>query len=229
MNSKIKLFFSCSCLFFISMAQDKEIKTLTTSPFTGIKVFSEIKLTLIHSDVNKAIVSGPQSDDVILSMRNGILQIKIALGSYSDSIPTKIDLYHSKLLNKISALQGAQVISREPIRQTSLNLESKTGGEIDIEVYADRLDAVANTGGRLALKGVVSNLNLKVNIGGSCEAEDLQTSQTQVKLLGGGYAYLLATKLLEAKVVGGSVLRVFGKPEKVVYERKLSGKIFFEE
>jgi hypothetical protein len=162
-------------------------------------------------------------------MRNGILQIKIALGSYSDSIPTKIDLYHSKLLNKISALQGAQVISREPIRQTSLNLESKTGGEIDFEVYADRVNAVANTGGRLALKGVVSNLNLKVNIGGSCEAEELQTSQTQVKLLGGGYAYLLVTKLLEAKVVGGSVLRVFGKPEKVVYERKLSGKIFFEE
>ena len=89
------------------------------------------------SDVNKAVVKGPQSDDVSLSTSNNILQIKIPLGSIPDSIPTQIDLYHSKLLNEITVYQGAEVTSLEPIRQTSLKLTSRTGGVMKVEIYAD--------------------------------------------------------------------------------------------
>ncbi|MDA8948320.1 DUF2807 domain-containing protein [Flavobacteriaceae bacterium] len=230
-TTKSNVYFGC--IFFLLAtfitAQDLEKKTLTTSPFIGVKVFSGIKLKLIHSDVNKAVVFGPQSDDVTLSMRNEILQIKIPLGSIPDSNPTHIDLYHSRLLNEVSVSQGAQLLSQEPIRQTSLNLTSSTGGVIDLEVFTERLDIVANTGGRLELDGAVSYLNLKVNTGASCEAEKLQTEQVQAKLIGGGYAYVYVTELIDAQVLAGSVLRVYGEPVKKVYQKKLGGKIHFEE
>ena len=213
----------------LSNGQDQEKKTLTTSPFIGVKVFSGLELRLISSDVNKAVVIGPQSDDVILSIRNEILQVKIAFGSISNNSPTHVDLYYSKLLNDVSVSQGSKLTSNKPFRQTSLSLKSNTGGVMDLEIYADRLDVMANTGGRLELKGVVSNFNLIVNAGGSCEAELLQSDQIKTKLIGGGYAYVFASKLLDAQVLGGSVLRVYGDPVKKIYQQKLGGKVYFKK
>ena len=230
-NTKVKLYFR-SIVFLLTCltkAQDYEKKILTTSPFVGVKVYSGIQLKLIYSDVNKAVVKGPQSDDVSLSIRNNILHIKTLLGSIPDSIPTQIDLYHSRLLNEITSSQGSEVTSQEPIRQTSLNLTSRSGGVMDVVIYSDRLDVIANSGGRLELTGAVSNLNLKVNTGGSCEADQLQTDQAQAKMIGGGYAYVLVSELIEAQIIGGSVLRVYGRPLKKIYQKKLWGKIYYEK
>ena len=215
--------------FSFLIAQDSEKKTLTTSPFIGIKVLSGLEVNLINSDVNKAVVFGPQSDDVILSRKGEVLQIKVTLGSIPDSLPTRVDLYHSKLLNKIIVSQGARLSSKEPLRQTSLSLISNGGAVIDFDIYTSRLDVSANTGGRVELKGKVSNLNLMINTGGSCEAEQLVTEQVKTKMMGGGYAYVFVSELIDAKVIGGSVLRVFGNPLKKIYQQKLGGKIYFEK
>lgn len=214
---------------YLVNAQDNQRRTLTTSPFIGVKVYSGLEVNLIASEVNKAVVYGSQSDDVILGMKNGILQLKIALGSLSDSLPTRVDLYHSKLLNEITATQQAKITSQEPLVQTSLNLKSNTAAVLDLEIYADRLDAVATNGGRIELEGTVSSFNLNVNTGGSCEAEQLQTTQVQTKLIGGGYAYVTVSDLINAEVIAGSVLRVYGDPVKKVYQKKLGGKLYFEK
>ena len=100
---------------------------------------------------------------------------------------------------------------------------------LDFEIYSDRLDAVATKGGRIELEGTVSSLNLNVNAGGSCEAEQLQTTQAQTKLIGGGYAYVTVSDLINAEVIAGSVLRVYGDPVKKVYQKKLGGKLYFEK
>jgi hypothetical protein len=214
---------------YLVNAQDNQRRTLTTSPFIGVKVYSGLEVNLIASEVNKAVVYGSQSDDVILGMKNGVLQLKIALGSLSDSLPTRVDLYHSKLLNEITATQQAKITSQVPLVQTSLNLKSSTAAVMDFEIYTDRLDAVATNGGRIELEGTVSSFNLNVNTGGSCEAEQLQTTQVQTKLIGGGYAYVTVSDLINAEVIAGSVLRVYGDPVKKVYQKKLGGKLYFEK
>jgi hypothetical protein len=229
LNKKIILTLFLVVSVYLVNAQDNQRRTLTTSPFIGVKVYSGLEVNLIASEVNKAVVYGSQSDDVILGMKNGVLQLKIALGSLSDSLPTRVDLYHSKLLNEITATQQAKITSQVPLVQTSLNLKSNTAAVIDFEIYADRLDAVATNGGRIELEGTVSSFNLNVNTGGSCEAEQLQTTQVQTKLIGGGYAYVTVSDLINAEVIAGSVLRVYGDPVKKVYQKKLGGKLYFEK
>lgn len=226
---KVFLYIFMGLVHISLLAQDSEKRTLTTSAFVGVEVYSGLQLNLISSEVNKAIVYGPRADDVILSMKKGRLQLKIALGSLTDSLPTRIDLYHSKRLDAVFAYQGSKITSAQPIKQTSLNLKSSSGAVVDLALYTDRLDVQALFGGRLNLEGAVTNLNLKVSFGGSCEAEKLQTDQIQTKLLGGGYAYISTTELLDAQISGGSVLRVFGNPKKRIYQKKLGGKLFFEE
>ena len=229
LNKKIILTLFLVVSVYLVNAQDNQRRTLTTSPFIGVKVYSGLEVNLIASEVNKAVVYGSQSDDVILGMKNGVLQLKIALGSLSDSLPTRVDLYHSKLLNEITATQQAKIISQVPLVQTSLNLKSSTAAVMDFEIYTDRLDAVAINGGRIELEGTVSSFNLNVNTGGSCEAEQLQTTQVQTKLIGGGYAYVTVSDLINAEVIAGSVLRVYGDPVKKVYQKKLGGKLYFEK
>lgn len=229
LNKKIILTLFLVVSFCPVNAQDNQRRTLTTSPFIGVKVYSGLEVNLIASEVNKAVVYGSQSDDVILGMKNGVLQLKIALGSLSDSLPTRVDLYHSKLLNEITATQQAKITSQVPLVQTSLNLKSSTAAVMDFEIYTDRLDAVATNGGRIELEGTVSSFNLNVNTGGSCEAEQLQTTQVQTKLIGGGYAYVTVSDLINAEVIAGSVLRVYGDPVKKVYQKKLGGKLYFEK
>ncbi len=229
LNKKIILTLFLVVSVYLVNAQDNQRRTLTSSPFIGVKVYSGLEVNLIASEVNKAVVYGSQSDDVILGMKNGVLQLKIALGSLSDSLPTRVDLYHSKLLNEITATQQAKITSQVPLVQTSLNLKSSTAAVMDFEIYTDRLDAVATNGGRIELEGTVSSFNLNVNTGGSCEAEQLQTTQVQTKLIGGGYAYVTVSDLINAEVIAGSVLRVYGDPVKKVYQKKLGGKLYFEK
>ena len=229
LNKKIILTLFLVVSVYLVNAQDNQRRTLTTSPFIGVKVYSGLEVNLIASEVNKAVVYGSQSDDVILGMKNGVLQLKIALGSLSDSLPTRVDLYHSKLLNEITATQQAKITSQVPLVQTSLNLKSSTAAVMGFEIYTDRLDAVATNGGRIELEGTVSSFNLNVNTGGSCEAEQLQTAQVQTKLIGGGYAYVTVSDLINAEVIAGSVLRVYGDPVKKVYQKKLGGKLYFEK
>lgn len=229
LNKKIILTLFLVVSVYLVNAQDNQRRTLTTSPFIGVKVYSGLEVNLIASEVNKAVVYGSQSDDVILGMKNGVLQLKIALGSLSDSLSTRVDLYHSKLLNEITATQQAKITSQVPLVQTSLNLKSSTAAVMDFEIYTDRLDAVATNGGRIELEGTVSSFNLNVNTGGSCEAEQLQTTQVQTKLIGGGYAYVTVSDLINAEVIAGSVLRVYGDPIKKVYQKKLGGKLYFEK
>lgn len=229
LNKKIILTLFLVVSVYLVNAQDNQRRTLTTSPFIGVKVYSGLEVNLIASEVNKAVVYGSQSDDVILGMKNGVLQLKIALGSLSDSLSTRVDLYYSKLLNEITATQQAKITSQVPLVQTSLNLKSSTAAVMDFEIYTDRLDAVATNGGRIELEGTVSSFNLNVNTGGSCEAEQLQTTQVQTKLIGAGYAYVTVSDLINAEVIAGSVLRVYGDPVKKVYQKKLGGKLYFEK
>ena len=213
----------------ISWAQDIENKTLTTSVFNGIKIYSGLHVNLISSDVNKAVVSGAQSDDVILSIKDKTLTIKLAIGSLTASEPTKIDLYHSRNLNKIQAYNKSLIKSQEKINQTSIIIESKSNALIDLQIETERLDLLASLGGRIALEGSSTALNLKVNYGGSCEVEQLKTDQINAQLIVGGYAYVTVRQLIDAVVIGGSVLRVYGDPNKRIYQKKLGGKIFFKD
>jgi hypothetical protein len=193
--------------------------------FFSLSVYSGLDVKLIKSDFNKAVVFGDHKDDVILSLKRNTLIIKLSTKSFLDPGYTYVELYHSKPLDKISAHQGSSVASEEPIKQISLKLVAKTGAEIKVTTFTERLDVNTNTGGRVSLKGSAVNLNLFVSTGGTCDAEKLVSEQSEIRMMAAGYAHITATELIDAKVFGGGVLRVYGRPVKQITQTKLGGKI----
>ena len=219
------LFFFFSTFFFNSFSQDLEQRNLAMGPFFSLSVYSGLDVKLIKSDVNKAVVFGDHKDDVILTLKRNTLIVKLSTKSFLDPGYTYVELYHSKPLDKISAHQGSSVASEEPIKQISLKLVAKTGAEIKVTTFTERLDVNTNTGGRVSLKGSAVNLNLFVSTGGTCDAEKLVSEQSEIRMMAAGYAHTTATELIDAKVFGGGVLRVYGRPVKQITQTKLGGKI----
>ncbi len=224
----LPLFYTACFVFMQVQSQDNEKKTLTMSPFQGLKIYSNLDVRLIASDVNKAIAYGENSDFVILSLKEDILKIRISGGSLLTPGKTRIDLYHSKPLNEIRIYQGSNLTSLVPIEQTSLTIEAKTGAVIDLEVYGKRLDTKATLGGRIHLKGAVSNHELQIGSSGICEADQLITEQTKASSKAGAYAYIHAKELIDAELYGGT-FRVFGNPKKQITQELLGGRIILEK
>ena len=224
-----KTIFYFSFLLHLSIFYSQEIekKTLTMSPFTGLKIYSNIEVNLISSDVNKAIIYGDNSDFVVLSSRNKILKIRVSGGNILTTGKTKVDLYYSLPLEIIGSYQGSMIRSSFPIKQTSLSLESKSNALIDLEIYCDRLDTKVTHSGKVFLNGKVTNHEFFYAFSGVCEAEKLITEQTKVKSYGGAYAYIFVNSLLDAKLYGGT-LRVQGKPKKSITQEMLGAKVFLE-
>lgn len=225
MTHKTFFFFFVSLFFFYSFSQDLERRVLTMGPFFSLSVYSGLDIKLIKSDVNKAVVFGDHKDDLILTLKRNTLKIKLSTKSLLDPGYTYVELYHSKPLDKITAHQGSSIVSEEPIKQTNLRLVAKTGAEIKVTTFTERLDVNTNTGGWVGLKGSVVSLNLIVSSGGTCDAEKLISQQSEIRLMAAGYAHITATELIDAKVFGGGVLRVYGRPVKQTTQTKLGGKI----
>ena len=219
-------------LFFLSSfslwSQDTEKKILAISPFQGLKVFSNLEVELISSDVNKVIAYGENSDFVVLSLKEEVLKIRISGGTLLTPGSTKIKIYHSRPLDQIHVYQGSKLTASSPLKQTSLSLEAKTNAVVDLEIQADRLDTKASFGGRVFLKGKVTNHEILIASSGICEAEQLITQQTKTKSHGGAYSYVHASALIDAELYGG-VLRVFGNPSKRITQKMLGAKILLEE
>ena len=224
-----KTIFYFSFLLHLSIFYSQEIekKTLTMSPFTGLKIYSNIEVNLISSDVNKAIIYGDNSDFVVLSSRNKILKIRVSGGNILTTGKTKVDLYYSLPLEIIGSYQGSMIRSSFPIKQTSLSLESKSNALIDLEIYCDRLDTKVTHSGKVFLNGKVTNHEFFYAFSGVCEAEKLITEQTKVKSYGGAYAYIFVNSFLDAKLYGGT-LRVQGEPKKSIAQEMLGAKVFLE-
>ena len=228
MKKQTSFFLLFIFIFLNAFSQDIERRTLTMGPFYGVKVFSKLDIKLIPSEVNKAIIYGDHKDEVILSLKNKMIKIKLASKSVLNLGYTYIELYHSEPLDRIVAHQGV-TLTTEAIEQTSLKVDAKSGAIITLEANVDRLDAVSNSAGRIHLKGQATNFNLSLSTSGSCEAEELLTEQSQVKSYAGGYAHINVSELVDAKIIGGGVLRVYGSPKKQVTQTNLGGKIIIEE
>ena len=166
-------------------------------------------------------------DIIVVSIKDGNLKIRTSRGDIFNQEATKIDLYFNSTLNNISAYQGSKIKSSLRLDQTKLILFASTNSKIDLHVNLQRLDTQVGLGGKIYLSGEVVNHELYFHSGGICEAESLKTEQSKIRGILGGYAYINAKTLLDANIVSG-VLRVFGKPNKTITNKKLGGKIYLE-
>ena len=208
---------------FLSQFTNAQV-TRNLGDFDEVKVFDKINVKLIESSENKIVVTGARADEVETVNKNGELKIRMPFPQLLSGDDIIVKLYF-KNLESIAVSEGSYVSSEKDFKQTSLDLNAKSGGEIKLEIDVDKVNIKANAGGIVTLSGKAKNQDVVITSGGILNAKDLETSQTTISVAAGGKSEIHATTLVDAKVRAGGSIFIYGKPKQINKEVFIGGTI----
>ena len=215
------------CISFTISAQDNQEKVV--GAFKEIKVYDRIEVELIKSDENRVVVSGKNTEDLVIVHKKDILKIRMTLEEAFDGDETNVKVYYTEL-EIIDSNEGAIVNSDEAIEQFELKIRAQEGGKVNLNVKDLKfMNVKAVSGGSIIIAGDSKNQTVDVNTGGSYEGKDLITEKSTVTISAAGVAHVHATNEVIAKVRAGGTVYVYGNPEKVDEKTILGGKIIIKE
>ena len=198
--------------------------TRNLGDFDEVKVFDKINVKLIESSENKIIITGARADEVETLNKNGELKIRMPFPQLLSGEDIMVKLYF-KNLESIAVSEGSYVSSEKDFKQTSLDLNAKSGGEINLDINVDKVIVKANAGGIVTLSGKAKNQDVVITSGGILNAKDLETSQTTISVAAGGKSEIHASTLVDAKVRAGGSIFIYGKPKQINKEVFIGGTI----
>ncbi|MRX64344.1 head GIN domain-containing protein [Maribacter luteus] len=206
----VVLLFICQ----ISVAQDDKI-TQDLQPFSEVKAFDGLSINLIKSTENKAVISGVNTDNVVIVNNAGILKIRMQITKIFSGYRTFIDLYYTDKIVVVDVNEDARISSQEAITQDVLELKAQEGGELNINANVEQLLIKAVTGGVIKSSGTAKLQDVAINTGGVYEGKDLITKFSTINVNAGSKAEIYASDYVKATVKAGGEVLVYGDPTKM--------------
>ncbi|PCJ91867.1 MAG: chaperonin [Flavobacteriaceae bacterium] len=207
-----------------STAQNEEI-TLSLEKFTEIKGFDGLSINLIKSDVNKAVITGTNTQKVAIVNNKGVLKIRMQINKLFSGYRTFIDLYYTEALVVIDVNEDAKITSEETIIQDVIELKAQEGGELIVHAEVEQILIKSVTGGVITTSGVAKLQDININTGGVYKGEALKTKYTTIQVNAGSNASIYATDYVKATVKAGGEVLVYGDPSKMDEKTVFGGKI----
>lgn len=198
--------------------------TRNLGDFDEVKVFDKITVKLIAANENKLSITGSRADEVEAVNKNGELKIRMPFPKLLSGDAIVVQLYF-KNLESISVSEGSYVSSESDLKQTSLDLNAKSGGEINLAIEVDKVNVKAYAGGIVSISGKATNQNVTITSGGILNGKNLNTAQTTISVAAGGQSEIFATTLVDAKVKAGGSIFIYGKPKQINKEVFIGGTI----
>ncbi|MEN3323785.1 head GIN domain-containing protein [Mariniflexile soesokkakense] len=192
--------------------------------FKELKVYDLIEVELVKSNENKAIITGSNTQEVVINNKNGTLKIKMNIGKIFDGNNTKVILHYTSL-DIIDVNEGAKVSGKDSIKQFEIDLRAQEGGSIEIPLDVNYAIIKSVTGGKIKATGNAKSQKISLLTGGIYNAENLETNKTEVSINAAGEAYVKATKLVDVKIRAGGDVYIYGNPETVNESTVLGGRI----
>ncbi|AXG73670.1 DUF2807 domain-containing protein [Flavobacterium arcticum] len=203
-------------ILFIIISQFANAQvTKNLGDFTTVKVFDQINVTLVKSDVNKIVIKGNRADEVTLVTKNDVLKIKMNFTKLLAGEDIEATLYYNGTIQAIEANEGSFVGSADTFKAIAFDVNAKEGATIKVILDVQSLESKTTSGGILELYGKCDYHDAKVNSGGILNGEELITKQTKISVSAGGEVEIYATDFVDAKVRAGGTIDVYGNPSQV--------------
>ena len=224
MIRKIGVLFVLLIGFQLSSAQDQKISKALDG-FREIKAFDGISVNLIKSDVNKAVITGANTDKVAIVNNDGVLKLRMEVTKIFSGYRTFVDLYYTDKLIVIDVNEDAKITSQDVIKQDVLELKAQEGGELDINAEVEQMLIKTVTGGVIETTGSSDLQDVAINTGGIYEGKDFKTKFSTVNVNAGSKAEIYASDYVKATVKAGGEVLVYGNPTKMDEKTVFGGKI----
>tara|TARA_X000001036_G_scaffold318769_1_gene297195 strand:+ start:27 stop:704 length:678 start_codon:yes stop_codon:yes gene_type:complete len=192
--------------------------------FSDVSVYDGINLEIIKSEENKVEITGNNTKFVVVKNKNGNLKIRLNLEKRFSGDRTKVTLFY-KTLYSLTSHEGANVFSKDTIKQADLNLKANTGSRQNLTLDLNSLGTTAVTGATIILSGKVEYHDTSTSTGAEINAVKLITTETYANATSGGILEIIASKELEASSKLGGIINVYSKTEKIIEKIGIGGVI----
>ena len=207
---------------FFSFSQNQINRSL--GDFHKLQTYDLLKVNLIKSNENKAVISGKHTGSVVIKNKNGELKVRMGIEKRLSGSETKVDLYY-KNIYRIEAKEGSFVFSKDTIIEPSLFIKSESGARVSLKVNTSDLVSRALSGGKTTLTGAARHNKIDAYTGGWVNVKNLTTQTTKVFIKAGGVVDVYATALLELDLKAGGEANVHHKTSKIVEKITLGGVV----
>ncbi|GAA4232629.1 hypothetical protein GCM10022291_07830 [Postechiella marina] len=194
-------------------------------PFNELKVFDQINVKLVQSNKNYATISGDDTDEVSIVNNDGRLKIRMEIDNFLDGNKTYLTLYYTEDLQLVDANEGAKIKTDNKLKSNYLTLRAQEGAEIDAVITSQNLNSKAVSGGEIKVSGTTDDQDITIRSGGEYHSKGLESEKIDVAVFAGGMAKVTAKEYIDANVVAGGKIEIFGNPETVKQDKKLGGSI----
>lgn len=217
-----KLVFS---IFFISSLAFSQ-REVTVGNFTKITAFDQIEVLLIKTEGSpKVVLNGSGSEDVEIIEKNFELKIRMPLLKLLKGDNVTATVYYATPIAQFEANEGSRIASSDEFLGKSLRLIAKEGSEIKLKIITDKLNVRVTNGSSISLSGRAKNQEVVLNTAGNYEASKLNTLQTIISSNTGGNATVNASDFVDAKILAGGIISIYGNPKKTTQKITAGGKI----
>jgi hypothetical protein len=196
------------------------------STFSKLKVSSGVIVNLIPSTENKIEVYGDRYGGIVAKQKGNTLKLKMRLSELIHNHSIYVDLYFSQPPTNIHLNQGADVRAERALKNDWMRIKVNQGAQFEGEIKCNTLTTRSNTGGIIHLSGMIKEHDIKVSTGGICQAKDLISEYTEVKVFAGGEVSVYSENFVLAHVSMGGNIGIYGKPTSVKTRRTIAGEIY---
>lgn len=198
--------------------------TKDVGEFNKVTSFDKIDVLLVKSNENKIIINGSDANEVELVNKNGELKIRMPLSKSFSGNTISATVFYTNL-DAVEANEESKIACEEFIESIDFMIITKEGGEVDLKLKTEKLNARASSGGIIILEGTAKNQDVVLNSGGIYKASKLQSNQITIAVNAGGKADIKANNLVDAKVRAGGKIIIYGKPKQINQKTFLGGTI----
>ena len=196
--------------------------TKTVGTFNKLNIFDQIEVLLVPTTEEERVeLKGENIDNVNIINKNGNLKIKMNLVNSFQGDDIKATVYY-KSLQSIIAEEGSVIKGTAPLKAISLDLNAKTGSDVQLNLTVDNVVVRAGSGSIVKLIGEAKTQDIVSNSGASVRNKDLLTEQTNVTVNAGGIAIVNASKIVDAKTRAGGKITIHGNPAQI-NEKTIAG------
>lgn len=188
-------------------------KTISLESFSAIHASNNLRVILIKSDHNAAVIDG--TDEIAANIDVTLKNAELLIGFKPDIVSnpkksTKVLVYHKADLAQIHASSGAKITSEETIKTKDLTLKASSNGSIFVDIESDSLTASASSGGTCLLTGSTNYLNASASSNSDFNSKKLLSKYCRAKASGGSDMYVYASETFYLKSTGESQIHHFG-------------------
>lgn len=223
------LFLVSSCHFDLGQVKGNgnvvtEERTVTED-FNQVRGSAGIDVYLTEGTENKIVVEADENllEIIETTISNGKLKIT-AEKNIGRSKSKKVHVTYTNL-NSIEASSGADIVANNVIKSETLHLNSSSGADLEVEVFAKEVFTETSSGADLEVSGKANILHAKASSGSGLNAKKLEVLACNARASSGATIVVNAKESMDAKASSGGDIRYYGNPSAVKEKDSSSGSI----